>query len=363
MHKDKNIVDAFCCIEKASLENQTDEAETSFACEEKEPEATMHVEESDDDCSQLDPALWEKRYEKMWVANEKREIKTCFKTITAELKKKFGEINVNGGESNTSVEERSQDGFSGVLQGLTELPSLPVSKATIDTQDKGDSRSLNSVIAEEKSITENVTLYSINCSSQKLLPKQFENSQQKVHQKQSAKNEILSEIAEASVSEQGRDNTLLQRETNVEKIAACIKRPAYKDNAKMLSDITKSAVQKRPRPLYNSVSRDVAVSSYKDIETEIGKNMKNSEQSCCQVSKELDNELEHDVVRFKNEVGMLLTVFLALEKDKAQLQKEVEEYLLLFILWSFSHLCHPVHFTSSALLESLLSPGLCVQCF
>ncbi|XP_072407625.1 ankyrin repeat domain-containing protein 26 isoform X8 [Chiloscyllium punctatum] len=39
----------------------------------------------------------------------------------------------------------------------------------------------------------------------------------------------------------------------------------------------------------------------------------------------LDEELEGDMQRFKNEVGMLKVVFLALEEKKAQLQKEVEE--------------------------------------
>ncbi|XP_078075977.1 ankyrin repeat domain-containing protein 26 isoform X3 [Mustelus asterias] len=39
----------------------------------------------------------------------------------------------------------------------------------------------------------------------------------------------------------------------------------------------------------------------------------------------MDEELEEDMQRFKNEVGMLKVVFLALEKKKAQLQKEVEE--------------------------------------
>ncbi|XP_015270799.1 PREDICTED: ankyrin repeat domain-containing protein 26-like [Gekko japonicus] len=324
-NKDKNVVDACNCIEKASLENQTDKAEVSFACEKKETETAMHIEESDGDFNQCDAALWEERYEKMWVTNEKREIKTCFKSITAELKQKFGEIDIKGGESITPMEERSQDGFSGVLEGLTELPSFPQSKATIDIQDKGDSRNLNSVIAGKKFSTENVTSYPINCSSQKFLPKQCENGQQNVHRNQSSKNEMLSEITEAGVHGQGKDNTLVQVGTNVGKITACTRRPAFTDNAKMLSDITKSAAQKSLHPFYSGVSRDFAVSNYKDVETEIGKNVKNAEQSCRQISKELDKELECDVVRFKNEVGMLLTAFLALEKEKAQLQKEVEE--------------------------------------
>ncbi|XP_060100384.1 ankyrin repeat domain-containing protein 26 [Heteronotia binoei] len=323
-NKDKNVVDALLCIEKTSLENQTDKAEVSFACEKKETEAAMYVEESDGDFSQFDAALWEERYEKMWVANEKRDIKTCFKSITAELKKKFGEIDMNEGGSNSYLQKGPEDGFSSMLEGRPELLSFPVSKITIDIQDKDNSINLNSVIAEKKFSTEDVTLYPLNCSSQKLFPKQCGNGQQNVPQNQRAENEILSEIAKAGVSGQRRDNTLVQLETNTGKITACIKKPAYTDNAKRLFDITKSAVQKRLHPFYSGVSRHIAVSSYKDVESEIGKNVKNSEQTCRQISKELDKELERDVVRFKNEVGMLLTVFLALEKEKAQLQKEVE---------------------------------------
>lgn len=354
LQKDKNVVDPFNCIEKASLENQTDKAEASFGCEKKE--AAMHTEESDSDFSQFDAVLWEERYEKMWVANEKREIKTCFKNITAELKQKFGEIDTNRGGNNASVEERSKDDFSDVLESLMELPFLPMSKANTDIQDKRNSGEMNSVIVGKKFNPKNVTLHPINCSSKKLLP---ENVQQNVHQNQSAINEISSEIPEGGISGQGKGSTLVQLETNVGNIATCKKRPTFSDNGKMLSAITKSAIQKSLHRSYSSVSRDTIVSSYKDSENEIGKTLKNSEKSCLQISKELDRELECDVMRFKNEVGMLLTEFLALEKENAQLQKEVEEYLLLFFLWSFSHLCPPVHFTSSALLESLLSSGFC----
>ncbi|XP_053319656.1 ankyrin repeat domain-containing protein 26-like [Spea bombifrons] len=38
---------------------------------------------------------WEERYEKMWVDNEKREVKIHFKDVTAELKEKFGESKEN----------------------------------------------------------------------------------------------------------------------------------------------------------------------------------------------------------------------------------------------------------------------------
>ncbi|XP_055011330.1 uncharacterized protein LOC129409402 [Boleophthalmus pectinirostris] len=39
-----------------------------------------------------DSAPWEKRYEKLWVDVEKREVKTTYKSVTAELKARFGEL-------------------------------------------------------------------------------------------------------------------------------------------------------------------------------------------------------------------------------------------------------------------------------
>ena len=51
----------------------------------------------------------------MWVENEKRELKTSFKNVTAELKQLLGEINETG-KTPSLVEEMSEDGFSAELK-------------------------------------------------------------------------------------------------------------------------------------------------------------------------------------------------------------------------------------------------------
>ncbi|XP_051807841.1 LOW QUALITY PROTEIN: ankyrin repeat domain-containing protein 26 [Acanthochromis polyacanthus] len=69
-----------------------------------------------------DDAPWEKRYEKIWVEVEKREVKSTFKNVAGELKEKFGELfksrhpaeNVTE-EEGTSAEEESSDEEEGEI--------------------------------------------------------------------------------------------------------------------------------------------------------------------------------------------------------------------------------------------------------
>ncbi|XP_054865214.1 titin homolog isoform X3 [Amphiprion ocellaris] len=69
-----------------------------------------------------DDAPWEKRYEKIWVEVEKREVKSTFKNVAGELKEKFGELfksrhpaeNITE-EETTSAEEESSDEEEGEI--------------------------------------------------------------------------------------------------------------------------------------------------------------------------------------------------------------------------------------------------------
>ena len=66
-------------------------------------------------------------------------------------------------------------------------------------------------------------------------------------------------------------------------------------------------------------------------ETEMESLFANAQQSYVMLKRNLDEELNQDTGRFKGRVGMLQIVFLALEKEKVQLLKEVV-HLLLFSL-------------------------------
>ncbi|XP_053114062.1 ankyrin repeat domain-containing protein 26-like isoform X3 [Hemicordylus capensis] len=351
-NEDKNVISTPSSVEKPSTGNHTYNTEASFIYDKKKTEAEIHNEESNIDHSQFDMALWEARYEKMWVANEKKEVKTNFKSITAELKQMFGEINVNEEVNDTPEEGRSQDGFSGILENINEFPPPHLSKTIIGIQGKDDSEDVMPVIVEKKLNTENLSLYPQNSVSQKLIFKLCEHGKQNVGENGNAHCEALSNNAEdtkVNIKEERSDNVFVQFETNAcgkttasEKCTdtspmhSCkdivldvifknvsIKQPVITDDRNMLFDVAKCIAQETLHHFNTDVFGESTVSSCKD-EAAIGNKVKNSDQSHHQASKkELDEELERDVARFKNEVGMLQIGFLALEKEKAQLQKEI----------------------------------------
>ncbi|XP_066490078.1 ankyrin repeat domain-containing protein 26-like isoform X2 [Tiliqua scincoides] len=330
--EDKNVIDMPNTIEKPSPENQTVKAKVSFTCDKKKTDAAFVNEKSDSDHSQFDSALWEERYEKLWVANEKREVKTGFKNITAELKQMFGEINVSQKASNTLVEGTSQGGFTGVLESTNESPSPQPCKTTIGIQAKSDFGDLKTFIAEEEHSAENLVLCLQNSVSQKVHFKLSERDNQNAEQNWNANDEILSNSAESAKinrREEKSDNTLAQLETDVSRKTTisekypdyspahsckdivsgtifktmCIKRPIVIDNTNILFGITKDTAPEILPHFNHGVFRDSTVSTCKDKETKVGNKLKHCPQSCCQISKkELDEELERDVARFKNEV-------------------------------------------------------------
>ena len=70
---------------------------------------------------------WEERYERIWVENEKRELKTNFKDITAEMKQLFGKN--EAGKIASLVEEVAADGF-GEEWKSSPIISSPVTEST-----------------------------------------------------------------------------------------------------------------------------------------------------------------------------------------------------------------------------------------
>uniref|UniRef100_A0A2H6N118 Uncharacterized protein n=1 Tax=Micrurus carvalhoi TaxID=3147026 RepID=A0A2H6N118_9SAUR len=300
----------------------------------------MHSKEAQNDCNHVDSIHWEEKYEKMWVANEKKEVKANFKSITAELKEMFGEIKVYEKMGITPSKVTSQDGFCGAVEGIKET-SLHLQNIKVDIQGKDDIKDIRSAAAERELNTDdwNKNPLSNNANGTKV-----------------------------NISEERSSNSIIQLKANVGGTRAAEKCLEY--SLQNHGDITKDIVCKTtdanqpitPNNLYKHISVtknpseeteyhfNNSINTCKGTDIEIGNKMKNHKQVCPQISKkDLDEELEGDVARFKNQVGILHSAFLALEKEKNQLQKEVEKYLLLFILPSFLHFSHSVHFSSSAL--------------
>ncbi|XP_072182873.1 uncharacterized protein [Excalfactoria chinensis] len=126
--QDKYVLETTNLIENTAHEKQTDKAEISHQ------EALAENEESHSADKQLNLKPWEERYERMWVEEEKRELKTNFKSVMAELKQLFGEINESE-ETTSVVAEVSGDDFK------EELKSFCVSSSVTESSNKSESKS------------------------------------------------------------------------------------------------------------------------------------------------------------------------------------------------------------------------------
>ncbi|XP_070802709.1 ankyrin repeat domain-containing protein 26 [Pituophis catenifer annectens] len=316
--KEKCLLNTSNSVEKSTHEKQTDKTKIEYTDDENVTEALIHSKEAHNDRNHFDSIHWEEKYEKMWVANEKKEVKENFKSITAELKQMFGEIKVYEKMSSTPSKATLQDGFCGAVEGKEEI-LLHLQNVKVDIQGKGDIKDVRSAVAEREL---NIDDWNTN------------------------KNPLSNNAngTKVNISEERINNSIIQLKANVGGTRASEKCLEY--SLQSHEDITKDTVFKiivanqpiTPNNLYKHISVtknpseeteyhfDNSFNSSKGTDIEIGNKAKNHKQVCLQISKkDLDEELEGDVARFKNQVGILHSAFLALEKEKNQLQKEIEE--------------------------------------
>ncbi|XP_038253832.1 ankyrin repeat domain-containing protein 26-like isoform X6 [Dermochelys coriacea] len=355
--RDKHILGTTNLTEKTASDNQTDKTEISFPHPKTKTEPLKQNEDSHGDDVQLNPNLWEERYEKMWVENDKREVKTNFKSITAELKQMFGEINEV--QQTTPLEGTLQDGFSEELESIHKAPHN-LTKPTGRIEGRSEFMDLCSVLEQKESSNEKVISYALISSSHehpneyiiglcenddKLCTKHvwnvneegFTNNAEST--KVAANKERVDQIAAMEIEENVDGNisdlenspgyslkhslkeSILDKRANIPDVV----RPVSTDDKSTLLAVAKNKLGKDTY-YFNDIPKDCFVGNCKTSNTEIESNLGNSRQSRDETLKRLlDEELEQDMERFKNEVGMLQIVFLALEKEKVQLQKEVEK--------------------------------------
>ncbi|XP_032076727.1 LOW QUALITY PROTEIN: ankyrin repeat domain-containing protein 26-like [Thamnophis elegans] len=305
--KEKYLLNTSSYVEKSTHEKKTDKTEIEYADDENVTKALIHSEEAHNDCNHFNSIHWEEKYEKMWVANEKKEVKANFKSITAELKQMFGEIKVYEKMSSTP----SKDGFYGAVEDIKETPPH-LQNIKMDIQGKGDIEDVRSAVAEREL---NTDVWNTN------------------------KNPLSNNAngTKVNISEGRSNNSIIQLKGNVDGTTAVEKCLEY--SLQSHGNITKDANQPiTPNNVYKHIgvtknpSEETeyhfnnSINSSKGTDFEIGNKAKNHKRVCPQISKkDLDEELEGDVARFKNQVGILHSAFLALEKEKNQLQKEIEE--------------------------------------
>ncbi|XP_035750806.1 ankyrin repeat domain-containing protein 26 [Egretta garzetta] len=335
---DKYILETTNLIEKTAHENQTDKAEISHQ------EALAENEELHSTDKQLNRKPWEERYERMWVENEKRELKTNFKNITAELKQLFGEINETG-KTISLVEEMSEDGFREELRSSRVVSSCATESSNrLESKDEFGDIELTLGGKEPK--------MGIVIPSLGVLPDQ-NNLNANIEDawstdEEDSTNDTDNTKVPLAKGEEKKMPTMEMEENengssrNVEGSPEYCLRHRLKTS--ILDDVSNILPQIRPvstsdeNTLFvterklgkdsgfnDDVSRGCLINNNTIGETEIDSLFANAQQSCGMLKRNLDEELKQDMERFKSKVGMLQIVFLALEKEKVQLQKEVEK--------------------------------------
>lgn len=281
----------------------------------------------------------------MWVENEKRELKTNFKNVTAELKQLFGEINETG-KTTSLVQEMSGDGFSEELKSSC-VVSSHATESSNKLESKGESGDIKLTLGGK------VPKMEIVIPSLGVLPDENNlnanvedtwSTDEEDNTNDTDNTKMLLATGEKEKPTMEMEENENGSSRNVEESPESFLRRSLKTS--ILDDI--SNILPETRPVSTGDENAVFVTerklkkdsgfhydlpdSNKIREKEIESLFANAQESCGVLKSNLDEELKQDMERFKSKVGMLQMVFLALEKEKVQLQREVEVHLLLLIL-------------------------------
>ncbi|KAF0040587.1 hypothetical protein F2P81_006485 [Scophthalmus maximus] len=273
---------------------------------------------------------WEKRYEKLWVEVEKREVKSTFKNVAGELKEKFGELlesrcpaeDVAGEEQatadSTSEEEASSDEDEGEIivrpaarARSTVLLTIPEQRES-GLEDSMTESTDNSLCEDALQVCRSPASDSSVCQGPGL----------------------LTDDALEKCRFSAPPATTAQREGNMDHTGT-----AYTDGHIIpTSDIDSSSFLKDEtnRGQFHKQKMDLILKDQSSdphkadmINASSEDDLEEATKSCPPLPSRHSasthgvSDEEEGMERFKLEVGMLKVVFMDLEKEKAQLQKEV----------------------------------------
>uniref|UniRef100_A0A8D2P0X9 Ankyrin repeat domain 26 n=1 Tax=Zosterops lateralis melanops TaxID=1220523 RepID=A0A8D2P0X9_ZOSLA len=302
----------------------------------------------------------------MWVENEKRELKTNFKNITAELKQLFGE---NEAERTASlVKEIPEDGFGEELKS-SHIISCPVTESSNKLESQGEFGDIKLRLGGKVSKME-IVFPSLGVHpDQNRLKTNVEDTWNT--DEEAGINNVDNRKVSLAKGEKKKMPTMETEENDNGNSKNAEQGPAYSLRHSLKSSILGdiSNILPKIRPVCTSDENAHSVTEMKlkkysgfndDVpkdslinsnigETETESLFGSAQELCDTLERNLDEELKRDMERFKIKVGMLQTVFLALEKEKVQLQKEVVPYSSVFL-----HISGPVHFSYSSLNEDAL---------
>ncbi|XP_074490077.1 ankyrin repeat domain-containing protein 26 isoform X2 [Sebastes fasciatus] len=272
---------------------------------------------------------WENRYEKLWVEVEKREVKSTFKNVAGELKEKFGELQKSRRSAEEEEEEQamaeSAEEESSDEEEEGEVIVRPAARArstvllTIPEQresgpdDSATESSDNSLCEGGMQVYEPAASESNMCREPYLLADDFLEERRSssprlaTAQRDSCIDPVATSFADDTIRMSVVDRSTFSKDDS--KLGPFQKTHLdliCKDNAANLDGAEKNNASSEEDPEEFAKSRPPSLS-----------------RRSASVPGVSDEELEEDMERFKLEVGMLKVVFLDLEKEKAQLQKEV----------------------------------------
>ncbi|XP_048404450.2 coiled-coil domain-containing protein 144A isoform X3 [Stegostoma tigrinum] len=307
----------------------------------------------------------EKRFLKVWIENGKGEIASHLESLTVELKQRFEELRLSKNGANTM--EYSED-FSGkhlnnesdkevVIAGLKNNEDTVIEEQEEESRCDEYDHKVHLQIPEQKELEdlcteptdvrdEHQTFHRVPES--KLAVNIDENSLEHAcaPEEVSLSKELTWETTKEYHVKKVELSMLKEQETDVVGYVTDVD-SADDDSLKLHTGTDKaSSYNKNPdfseKPLKHSAelveysptrSEDVSNCTthlnIRNLQVQID-DLEHSPRniqlpSVVAATPYLDEDLEGDMQRFKNEVGMLKVVFLALEKKKAQLQKEVED--------------------------------------
>ncbi|XP_049737725.1 ankyrin repeat domain-containing protein 26 isoform X7 [Elephas maximus indicus] len=312
------------------------------------------------------------KYEEMWIRQGKVELKNNLKLITNELKQKFGEICAKYKITACPEEEPPHDN-SKEGANLKEIPSH-LTDNILDYEEKDAFGVSVSVVfqafpEQREPSLENAFSSHLHSGSQEHACQSssklylnnnkldFENDNKPDTEqvfnknKESLCNDAESEVVTVEVKEDQEFDMQMTKNMNqnATKWKLDVKHmPQHSDPESLfdlwltrsnemkhmiqikshnLSAVTNTHEKTKPiqdllqKPFYGNCSAN----KYKNMEPEL-ENVSSTAPCSDKTSKVyLSEELQQDMQRFKNDIGMLQVEFLALEKEKVQLQKEVEE--------------------------------------
>lgn len=272
---------------------------------------------------------WEEKYENLWVDSEKKDVKSHFKDITAELKQKFGEFSKmkkkSPSKTSKSQEEESSPGSHDLDkclgQGAKTSGSIVMYPVSVD-KDKSLGNSESTDWSEDtKSKMQEGFL---------VAPNHGEKGSNHINLLEKEQQPFTFGVSNFLIKKNvGHPSALLTKgvgksflNPDFEKLGSASLQA--KDN---VGCVTRKESDVHPSKGYNQK----VMASPDQLEEHLLQPL-----SYDTSTKHKDKQMEQDMRKFKNEVGVLQLEFLNLTRERSQLQKKVEVCILRALFLCFS---------------------------